>query len=410
MSGPKYGEARIDLPKLNELFDELKDMLEEAKCDKINNQITEILKETEVLKNEYKNEKYEELIKKAAAVIPYSENLKNLEGHIVLFAQLVNTVFPAAERSPELLINKLLYDERLHKIKNLMEIIKAASQNLKQEYDEICSRTDEENFRLRDWKNKKEKKIAIISPKVTEVYNKILDELMAEKNFSEIKSSLDAIIANDALDDYYKINQMQLRLDAVEIEKSSQYNFIEYQNFAAEFAILSESLGRTGDLPKDLSELKEAVLKLEEELRQSTVSNYISNSLGSVMTELGYSIISSEAVNKSAQSIEKIYYDFSDVSVLNTATSDDGAVLFEVMGKNKELSDSQKQLIKQDMDKFCPDYYKIKEKLKNYGITLEKEYLCEPNVKYARGADVVSMPEQSERRCQKQARRMRLDG
>ena len=48
--------------------------------------------------------------------------------------------------------------------------------------------------------------------------------------------------------------------------------------------------------------------------------------------------------------------------------------------------------------------------LKEYGITLQKEHLCEADVRYVRGIDAHKLNGQTQRRTQKKAKRMSFNG
>lgn len=411
ISGPKYGEARIDFITLQGILAELKDMLEDAKCQKINEKIAEIQRNTDILKNEYSNANYENLINQSIELIPENENIKIVQEQLKLYNVLINTSFPSETKSTELLVTQMLYAERYNKIKNLLELMKISTATLRNNYDTMASLSDEERFKMVTWDAKKEVQVSLSSPKVNEMYEIMLEAICSESNFNEIIGAIDVIIANDNLNDDYKINQIQLRLDAIKVEGCMSENYREYQRLFVEYTALAESLGYTDvNIPMSLQELKEKVTEFENEIKQKTMSQYISNSLNKVMTELNYNIMGDEIVQKSSQALTKEYYDFSETSALSVATSNNGAVLFEVMGKQKELTDLNKKAVKNDMDRFCPDYKKIREKLKKYGITLEKEHLCEADIKYVRGVDISTIPNQSDRRGQKQMKRMDLDG
>lgn len=409
MSGPKYGEASIDMSKLNELISDMKGMLEDAKRMKMNDIIAEICRETQKLKNECREENYDILLKEAEKIMPETSELKAFREHIKLFEQLSAQTFYPGMTSSELIITKLLYEEHQGKIKNVMALLQESGEHIKAEYDKMQALSEEERFILRDWETKENQKIDICSPKVREAYDSVISELIGVKNFTEIKNTLDSIISNTALDDEYKIKQLYIRRDALKIENNPEY-LAECEKLKADFYALSEKLEIEADPPLLLPQLKEAVAKLEEEAKQKTMSRYISDSIGEVMTELGYNIIGSEVLDDQKHSAEKNYYDFSENSAINVAVSDSGAVLFEVMGKQETLSDSEKLNVKHDMDKFCPDYQRVKEKLKEYGITLQKEHLCEADVRYVRGIDADKLNGQTQRRTQKKTKRMSFNG
>ena len=123
---------------------------------------------------------------------------------------------------------------------------------------------------------------------------------------------------------------------------------------------------------------------------------YVNDSLSAVMSDLGYNIVGSETLTD--QKVEKEYYDFSEHSVINISSSQGGALMFEVMGKDSERGG--KSEVKADMERFCPDYDKVKVGLSAYGIVLEREKLYDPDEKYVR----FVVPERIEQQPQRRAR------
>jgi hypothetical protein len=148
--------------------------------------------------------------------------------------------------------------------------------------------------------------------------------------------------------------------------------------------------------------LRAEVERLQNEVKEMTMMQYISRALKSSMEDLGYNIIGHEEVKTVNRSIDKNYYDFTSDSAINVATSKNGAVLFEVMGKGSDIDGRKKESIRHDMEKFCPDYNKVKTELSKYGITLERENLYPPDVKYVRGTDVATVSHDRRRSNKKQ--------
>ena len=104
-----------------------------------------------------------------------------------------------------------------------------------------------------------------------------------------------------------------------------------------------------------------------------------------VMSEMGYTISSEEILTE--QKMEKQFYDYSPNSMVSIATSSSGAVMLEVVGKNKANGANSKTAVRMDMERFCPDYERIKEGLKAYGIIMADKKLFPPDEKYVRFID-----------------------
>ena len=132
------------------------------------------------------------------------------------------------------------------------------------------------------------------------------------------------------------------------------------------------------------------------------MGDYISDSMREIMGKLGYNIVGSETLVGKNYETEKDFYEFSDSSVLNVSTNNEGAVLFEVVGRsdNGELSMGDKIAVKDDMDKFCPDYQRIKDMLAEYDLDITDERTCEADIRYVRAVknDILTQRKDSQRR------------
>ena len=70
------------------------------------------------------------------------------------------------------------------------------------------------------------------------------------------------------------------------------------------------------------------------EAQSQKVGEYVAECIKKVMETLGYDIASSEVL--SAQTMTKQYYDYTDNSAINIASSENGSMMFEVVGKKKK--------------------------------------------------------------------------
>ena len=84
--------------------------------------------------------------------------------------------------------------------------------------------------------------------------------------------------------------------------------------------------------------------------------------------------------------------------MIQAAVSDNGAVMLEVMGKKEVLSDSDKASVVQDMQRFCPDYNIVKERLRKRGIILTNENLFPADSQYVRSIPLDDAESRKNRR------------
>lgn len=150
----------------------------------------------------------------------------------------------------------------------------------------------------------------------------------------------------------------------------------------AEYVSLCTLLGKNNIiLPTSSAELDNAISAMKEELEQKTMAEYISSALSDSLKELGYTVEGSETLIAKNRTIEKDSYNISPASKLNVSSSTDGAVMFEVVGRP---AGKNKTAVRHDMEKFCPDYQKVKAHLADKGVELTNEKLYPPSEEYVR--------------------------
>lgn len=54
----------------------------------------------------------------------------------------------------------------------------------------------------------------------------------------------------------------------------------------------------------------------------------------------------------------------------------------------EKVTNGSTAAVKSDMERFCPDFQKVKQGLQQYGISLTDKKLCPPDEKYVRFVDV----------------------
>ncbi|MBQ7959047.1 MAG: hypothetical protein IJ330_04985, partial [Oscillospiraceae bacterium] len=73
-----------------------------------------------------------------------------------------------------------------------------------------------------------------------------------------------------------------------------------------------------------------------------------------------------------------------------------------------EISPAEKRAVKDDMDKFCPDYDKVKALLSEYDLSVTDERTCEADERYVRAVSEEFLSKTEKRRAKK-SRRMTYD-
>lgn len=388
MSGPKYGCAKLDMKKLRELQDSLSNELESTRCEILRGKIEEMLAETEKLLEENRSVYYTALLAEAENKLPESGNTILLRKQVNELNLLSQQEFSMEGNSPNLIVSLYVYEERKNKIRDLFLLMEETKAALSEEMSEVAS--SDSAFMSRDWKNKDINRERAV-PELTEAYHNLLFEAAGQSNFSELKNSAELVMNNHSVEVSYKIHQLEALLEGVRLEKESGQRLRKRHQLENDFRVYSGYLGEEITvIPADETELSRAVEELKARIDGKLTAEYTAEALDSVLEKMGYDVLGSESVKGKNQEIAKKYYDFSDNSALNVSSSDNGSVLFEVMGKESDepLSDGEKQAVKEDMDRFCPDFFKIREELAKLGVILEQERHFEADVRYVRGIDL----------------------
>ena len=199
----------------------------------------------------------------------------------------------------------------------------------------------------------------------------------AEENLTSIRS----IYKNEKTDNDYKLRELRMRRQAIATAQSvTQLGDLCAKQ--AEYLSLYTLVGKeAADIPQTLDVLNARIAVLKEEYKQKSMAEYISSALADSMKELGYAIESSEVLRSKVRTIDKNIYNVSEKSHLNVSSGSDGAVMFEVVGK---ATTQDKNSVKHDMERFCPDYQRIKAHLKEKGVELTNEKLYPPSEEYVR--------------------------
>lgn len=408
MSGPKSSRYRVDAKRRKELEKQMKE-----KISQLENEIRQ--KEAQLIKVEKENIKYdkEELPKtynlklNADEVFPYNKTedkpiVMKIENKS-LFAENIQEKFQQKLSDNTNKISKakkvetikfadnpIVMQESIVFGKNSSRLIKEKINSLLPCDDEIIDELNMEYFLLND----------LIDDYMMNVTTSSRSELL---NF---KDSLNNIMNDNKLDSKYKLSQIQNRKEVFLLtkekydvesryceEQKSKYDDL-YKEYQAICELLDEKAEEVQldilDIDKSMSLLKEKVDEKKEELTKDMEAEYVSESINSVMKELGYDIIASDYMSTSKRNVMHNIYDFQDKNVINVYTSDNGGLMFEVTGikEKNELSHNDKLRIKEGMDKFCPQYQKIKDALNAKGINITNENLLPADISFAKAINL----------------------
>ena len=306
----------------------------------------------------------------------------------------------------EVLANALSsYENKLKRVKNLVSRINHLMRELNAQYNQQRQENLSIEFENTEWD------APIIASSISEnlmkVYSDILEQIMDCENFEQEKAKYDAIMQNHSVDDNFKIKQMRMRFDAYLVESQSDTDNEDLLKLRSEFVVLSNLIyGECIEVPDDIEELKKEIAEMLVEAQSQKVGEYVAECIDKVMAELGYSVVGSEVL--SAQKMTKQHYDYSSDSAITVASSESGAMMLEVVGKkNEDGTNGSTAAVKADMERFCPDFQKVKKGLQQYGVTLTDKKLCPPDEKYVRFVDVKKTAS-TDRRITARNRKKRL--
>ncbi len=115
--------------------------------------------------------------------------------------------------------------------------------------------------------------------------------------------------------------------------------------------------------------------------------DYLRQSIDEIMEEIGCDAISSFALSDKNSGMEQETYGFGQDSAINVFTSENGSVMFEVVGtadNPKEPDAYEKQRLVREMERFCSSYEIIRQKLRQRGITINNEAKFPPHEQFAK--------------------------
>lgn len=387
MSGPKYADFEIELQRLCIIKAQLEAQLERSKCAQLTISINKCIKNSEDVISKIDITKYEDAISAAEDVVKNKSVLNQLKKLVIELKSTIAESYAIKGNSKALTHVLHVYESRLKRVKNFTMQIDYVMCDLNDQYNEQRQENLELEFENMQWDTSAT--IRNVSQTLIDAYTSIIGQLMDCEEFDKEKAKYDAIMNNHAIDDHYKVSQMNMKFDAYLVEKQSDSgNNEEILELRSDYVALSNLIyGQCEKVPDDINILKAEIEEMFEFSEKQKQGEYVAACIDKVMKELGYSVVGNEVLE--TQKMTKQHYDYSADSAITVASSDSGAMMLEVVGKkNEDGSNGSVAAVRADMERFCPDYQKVKAGLQQYGIKLNDKKLCPPDEKYVRFADV----------------------
>lgn len=410
MSGPKYSTAYIrELRRLQQLEKQLKEQLENSKRKQVLADIARLEKEKDRCFDDLIISDCKDIVKEAEELVPDSRNLAEIRKILAQIDSFKRESCGITGNSEDLLKRYNAYQGKLQAIRNAMLMLKDLKKQLSLEGTQALQEKKLDEFMNIHWEDTGEK-IDIIPSDLQEIYLEVLELLSQTDNYEESKVVIDETIMRTG-DTDYKRRQLELRKKAIIVEQNASNDVIRLLSLTNELRALHSLLGWDAkEIPKDEDGIEEAIDIAEEALKKKQASDYIAACIHKVFEEKGYDLVDDAIVSTTNGDVQKGLYEFGDDSLLNVSMSSAGQLLFEVVGDGdaKSMDSTRAAQLESEMRRFCPNYAEIKDiLLKEYGISLENEHLCEPDQKYAKAIDTKSS--KSERRAKKEKKMKHYD-
>ncbi|MBE6838713.1 MAG: hypothetical protein E7507_04115 [Ruminococcus sp.] len=400
MSGPKYGQIIIGAIRRHKLMKELDTALEKRECKALRQKQTALQQRFDKLFSENSFDDAEKLLSEAIGKIPNSVSVSRLNKYLNELSGIKKMKCSLEGDSKALNSARVDSVERFFRAGNLIHLMTSAVNDVKRELAAQERSKQMDDFLSSDMG--REEIIDVTSNELSEVYYTLLEELAQSENYEIAKASAEEIMHNSEYTYEHKEELLKMRIESIRVERKASHSDGERMELESRLETLCEYLGKEIPVAENIYKLRDDVKALEQEAEQVSMGDYISDSMREIMGKLGYNIVGSETLVGKNYETEKDFYEFSDSSVLNVSTNNEGAVLFEVVGRsdNGELSMGDKIAVKDDMDKFCPDYQRIKDMLAEYDLDITDERTCEADIRYVRAVknDILTQRKDSQRR------------
>lgn len=404
MSGPKYSRAYIrEMQRLKQLAKELEEQLENSKKTQVLSDIAKL----EHIRQKYCSDRIvgecERIVPEAELLISDSKTLQKLKSTLTEIKQRKIESCNTSGNSVELLKRYHKLQGDMHKLKNSLLLLKDLKKQLAIEATDALQKKNAEEFFSMNWTDTGEK-INTIPNGLQEIYYEVLEVLSETENYEQIKSLIDETIMKTG-DTEYKKRQLELRMKAIEVENNRSHDNTRVLSLINELQGMYELLDwEEKDIPREQHSLEQKVAEVRLVLEQKNAAKYIANCVHQVFAEKGYVLLEDCVISNKSGQVQKDYFEFGEDALINVSMSEKGQMLFEVVGDGTEggMDESRAAKLESEMRRFCPNYAEIKEILRvRYGISLEDEYVCEPDRKYAKAIDVATNKRGQRRKTEK---------
>lgn len=410
MSGPKYSTAIIrEIERLQQLAKQLEEELELQKRTQIISEIEHINREKEKTLSDHCFVDCDALIVKAEAIVPDSKYLDKLKKIREEISNVYRTTCSTDGNSEKMLKNLAEYKSVLSVAQGKKALISDLIHHISEEATRHQQEEREASFLNEKWEDTG-KKISTFPEDIKDIYIEILEMVAANGGYEENKEAIDIIINNPNTDWAYKRHQLLSRRDAIKVENNRSVDIIDVLRKTTELRSIYRLLGCEKEIPKDTAAIDAAMEDAKRLLKEKQQTEYIASCVNKVFKERGYNLLDDAIVINKGGTIRNNVYDYGDDSLISVSMSNKGQMLFEVVGDGtqKSMDATRAAQLESEMRRFCPDYSEIRDALiRDYGIALEQEHLCEADRKYAKAIDVVSNTDT--RRKKKEKKSMSYD-
>lgn len=227
----------------------------------------------------------------------------------------------------------------------------------------------------------------------------------------EIRAALSSLSESDDLKTFDAIVFTPLK-------KKIDRALMEYSEYEAEFLALRReyetlcAVVELSPLPTDCSKggvemLKRYIATLSHEIAYDDEESYIGDVLDQVMREMGYHVLADRTVDKkSGKRFSHELYSYRDGTVVNVTTASDGKITME-LGKPDHVdrlpSESETEVLVQEMEAFCRDFAEIEDRLKARGVVVADRITMLPPT--AEHAQIINVEDYAFRRESEEEKR-----
>ena len=411
MSGPKYSRAVInEIARLERLAKQLEERIENEKRNQVLRDIEKLEKEKSLLCSDGIIDACKDMISQAEVCVADSDTLTQVKKLLDGIQTEIRNRCDASGNSAELMKQYGKYKESVQALKNKLSLIKTYNKQLEFEIGVAKQEKKEGEFLSIEWEDTG-KTISVIPDTLKDLYSEVIELLMDSEDFEEKKRAIDEEVMSADTDLNYKTTLLKNRKNAILVEKNSSSNNIEVLSKINELTSLYSLLGgEAKEIPQDVEGIDAALKEAREQLKCRNEAEYVAACVHKVFKERGYSLLDDVVLQNNGKETEQTVYEYGDDSLVSVSMSDTGQMLFEVVGNGTQqgMDEVRSVRLESEMRRFCPDYKEIREiLLRDYGISLEQEHLCEPERKYAKAIDVDK--NSSDRRAKKEKKMMHYD-